>query len=647
MRLINTKTLRLEEFLKAAKTPPYAILSHTWGDGEVSLQSFQNESFRSSRKGFRKIESACQEARRQRIEYLWADTCCIDKTSSADLSEAINSMFNWYKRSEVCYAFCEDVEQSSIQFPDIRGTGNASEKNFAGSRWFTRGWTLQELIAPKEVMFYNKDWIKIGEKSTSSELIRKITGIDTFILEGGPLPEVSVGRRMSWAADRQTTREEDIAYSLMGLFDINMPLLYGEGQKAFIRLQEEILRQSDDHTLFAWRSAPESTIPATTSGFLAEHPRNFRNFRSQSDTNLGNMHGGYIFHKDHIVRVWDHKAPQNPITITNKGIRITSRVVDLRAAWNPGQFMILILNCSPGGGDTERATGIYVRRQYEDRYARVRTNELADVRLNRGDEDMWRTLHGLKTGGADIRGHQFDEPWTTSLDIRRESLAPQWLEDQDVDTGAELLQRYEGAFQLCQDSFNANTIFGPYILDSVGILQAHSAWRFFRFDPDSKSGDAIFDTSPGCELALLYRTPNRLDLLVVILGVDLVTENPWINAECVDKAHLAREGANIAKILKGIQAMSRTHRRKSDETMVLLQENSVRIGVRVLPRMVEGMLMHRIQLAQSSSLKLFMDRGMLVSLFLVIYIFSIIWVLVMIFGLLMVLTYLGTLVGSW
>lgn len=598
MRLVNTRTLRLEQFFKAAKTPPYAILSHTWGDDEVSLQHFQRKTSRSSRKGFSKIQSACQEAHRQGLDYLWVDTCCIDKTSSAELSEAINSMFKWYQRSQICYAFLEDVEQPSVNSSDIRGKCNASETEFTASRWFTRGWTLQELIAPKEVVFYNKYWVSIGEKSTSSELIKKITGIDTFILEGGPLPEVSVGRRMSWAVDRQTTREEDIAYSLMGLFDINMPLIYGEGPKAFIRLQEEILRQSDDHTLFAWRSAPESTIRGTASGLLADHPRNFRNFRSRTIGNSAHVqevHKDHKDHKDHIVRVWDHKAPQNPITITNRGIHITSRVVDLHAAWNPDQSMILILNCSPGG-DTERAIGIYIRRQYEDRYARVRTDELADVRLIHEVDQTRHTVYGLKAGGAEIRGHQFDQPWTTSFDIEQEYLALQRLKDQHSDGGTALLRRYQDAFQLRCNSFTATTIFDAYVLYDVGIWQAHGAWRFFRFDPHSDSRDVIFDTSQEREFALLFRPPNRLDILVVILGVDLVTGKPWVNAVCVDDAELTREGANLAKILKGIRARSQEHRSYSGQKLVLLARKTLYIVVRAQPRLVEGILMHRVRL---------------------------------------------------
>lgn len=595
MRLVNTRTLRLEQFFRASHIPPYAILLHTWGIDEVSLQNFQNKSFRSNRKGFSKIKSACQEAHRQGLDYLWVDTCCIDKTSSAELSEAINSMFKWYQRSQICYAFFEDVEEESINLPDMGGTCKASGTEFAASRWFTRGWTLQELIAPKEVVFYNKNWVSIGQKSTSSDLIKKITGIDTFILKGGPLPEVSVGRRMSWAVDRQTTREEDIAYSLMGLFDINMPLLYGEGQKAFIRLQEEILRQSDDHTLFAWRSAPESTIRGTASGLLADHPRNFRNFRSQTIGNSADVHEVHTDHKDHIVRVWDHKAPRNPITITNKGIHITSRVVDLHAVWNPEQSMILILNCSPGG-DTQRATGIYIRRQYEDRYARVRTDELAEVRLIHEVDQTRHTLHGLKAGGAEIRGHQFDQPWTTSFDIEQEYLASHRLGGQHSDGGTALLRRYQNAFQLRRKSFRATTVFGAYILYGMGIWQAHGAWRFFRFDPHSKSRDVIFDTSPGHEFALLFYPPNRLDLFVIILGVDLVTGKHWVNAVCVDDAELTREGANLAKILKGIRARPQSHRSYSGQKLVLLSEGSLCVTVLVEPELVEGIPMHKVRL---------------------------------------------------
>ncbi|KAF2201152.1 hypothetical protein GQ43DRAFT_448996 [Delitschia confertaspora ATCC 74209] len=210
------------------------------------------------------IISACQQARQDNLAYVWIDTCCIDKSSSAELSEAINSMWRYYERSAMCYAYLDDVDV----FDPLRGghgVSNASdgsseeltskqvdlidEKDLARSRWFTRGWTLQELIAPARVAFYIKGWNFVGYKATMGRKLERITGIGTEILmEHWPkLDTVSVARRMSWAAKRETTRVEDMAYCLLGIFDVNMPLLYGEGEKAFVRLQEEIMKDSDDH----------------------------------------------------------------------------------------------------------------------------------------------------------------------------------------------------------------------------------------------------------------------------------------------------------------------------------------------------------------------------------------------------------------
>ncbi|KAK3387946.1 heterokaryon incompatibility protein-domain-containing protein, partial [Podospora didyma] len=266
MRLINTRTLKIHQF-HGRTVPLYAILSHTWGDGEVSLQDFHSEAIRASKRGFAKIKNACQEARNQRLEYLWVDTCCIDKTSSAELGEAINSMYKWYQGSAICFAYLEDMAHSPSS-SDERGelpegslgrlrSGSATrsrllDPTFKTSRWFTRGWTLQELIAPANVHFYNQAWKKVEEKTNITAELETITGVDEIVLQGASPEEVSVGKRMSWASERDTTRQEDVAYSLFGIFNVNLPLIYGEGEKAFFRLQEEIFRQSDDHTLFAW-----------------------------------------------------------------------------------------------------------------------------------------------------------------------------------------------------------------------------------------------------------------------------------------------------------------------------------------------------------------------------------------------------------
>ncbi|THV00330.1 hypothetical protein K435DRAFT_934148 [Dendrothele bispora CBS 962.96] len=248
MRLINTTTLQVVEFL-SIDVPPYAILSHTWGNEEVTFRDMMlrftedlavEASTRIEQKaGFIKIQKSCELAKRKGFGYIWNDTCCIDKESSAELSEAINSMYRHYGNSGVCYAYLVDVSRERL------------------SRWFTRGWTLQELLAPSEVVFYDKDWRKIGTRTRLANLISVITRIPTSVLMGDQdLKSCSIAQRMSWAAERRTTRAEDIAYCLMGIFGVGMPTLYGEGAiRAFIRLQEEIIKyNTDDGTIFAWRA---------------------------------------------------------------------------------------------------------------------------------------------------------------------------------------------------------------------------------------------------------------------------------------------------------------------------------------------------------------------------------------------------------
>jgi hypothetical protein len=247
MRLLNVSTLQLESFLGTEK-PPYAILSHTWEpDGEILFEDLQTASTGDYREksGFAKVMSTCNRALRDGYQYVWIDTCCIDKSSSAELSEAINSMFRWYQQSRICYAYLSDVPEHGV--------------TLFSSRWLTRGWTLQELIAPKEVLFFDSNWDFVGTRSTLASQISEHTRIQEHVLVRtgqalrGVLRSISVAQRMIWASERQTTREEDIAYSLMGLFDVNMPLLYGEGDKAFLRLQEAIIHGSEDQSILAFR----------------------------------------------------------------------------------------------------------------------------------------------------------------------------------------------------------------------------------------------------------------------------------------------------------------------------------------------------------------------------------------------------------
>jgi hypothetical protein len=168
----------------------------------------------------------------------------IDKTSSAELSEAINSMYKWYEQADICYAYLSDIATAER-------TARAETMAFKNSKWFTRGWTLQELIAPRSVEFYARDWTDLGTKSSRQDEISIVTGIDVRILDGEDPAICNVAERLSWAATRTTTRIEDAAYCLLGLFQVHMPLLYGEGERALIRLQEEILKTTEDYTLLA------------------------------------------------------------------------------------------------------------------------------------------------------------------------------------------------------------------------------------------------------------------------------------------------------------------------------------------------------------------------------------------------------------
>ncbi|OBT70618.1 hypothetical protein VF21_10350, partial [Pseudogymnoascus sp. 05NY08] len=250
MRLINVDTFELEEFMDHRSTR-YAILSHTWGKGEVTLGDMQRGLSRAEGlPGFEKIRGACRQAASDGFKFVWVDTCCIEKSSSAELSEAINSMFRWYSDAEICYAYLSDVAEV--------GDGPEAKSQFRNSRWFTRGWTLQELLASKKVIFYSREWVEMGSKEDFATTISEITGIDPEALGPLDITRFSVAERMSWTSSRVTTRQEDIAYCLLGLFGVNMALLYGEGERAFVRLEEEIIKISDDHSIFAWTSSSEA-----------------------------------------------------------------------------------------------------------------------------------------------------------------------------------------------------------------------------------------------------------------------------------------------------------------------------------------------------------------------------------------------------
>jgi hypothetical protein len=325
MRLINVNTLELEEF--ASYTPPYAILSHTWGVKEIGFTEIRSQPD-TNKAGWRKILLSCKQAQDDGYGYVWCDTCCIDKSSSAELSESINSMFRWYQEAAVCYAFLEDVQ---------------AIEELAGAKWFTRGWTLQELIAPKHLIFYNSGWQEIGTREYLDYKIADRTGIDLEALHGADslsyVRGTSLAKRISWAANRITTRDEDIAYCLMGLLEINMPLLYGEGgTKAFVRLQEECIKLKLDHSFLTWLLRPcDRRLMDSNASFLASHPKYFEGCSRVSITS------------DDV----------DPFSVNNKGLQIRLPILqDNKTHGGRSSVYLAVLACYPEDIQPEQHIGI-------------------------------------------------------------------------------------------------------------------------------------------------------------------------------------------------------------------------------------------------------------------------------------------------
>ncbi|GAP93142.1 putative TPR-like protein [Rosellinia necatrix] len=252
----------LTDYPAGSTIPPYAILSHRWGPEEVTYEDLKHGT--GPRKlGYHKIRFCAEQAGRDGLRHFWLDTCCIDKSSSAELTESINSMFHWYGNATRCYAYLEDV--SCTANPDTTQQGRAAwHASFQSSLWFTRGWTLQELVAPTTVDFFSKEGEKLGNKASLEHLICTTTGIPARALRGSLLSNFSVAERMAWAEGRETTRPEDRAYSLLGIFGVHMPLIYGEGEeKAMSRLRDEITKdqkgsQHEDFSVpFSLYAVPE------------------------------------------------------------------------------------------------------------------------------------------------------------------------------------------------------------------------------------------------------------------------------------------------------------------------------------------------------------------------------------------------------
>jgi hypothetical protein len=388
MRLLHYGTLKSPHYLEFEtfdddSAPPYAILSHTWGRpaDEVSFQEMRDRTG-TSKAGYEKIRRCGEIAAKEGLDYFWVDTCCIDKTSSEELSQAINSMFIWYKRAAVCYAYLSDISSTSAAHPLY-----PTLSSFGTSMWFSRGWTLQELITPANVNFFSREWGLIGTKETLKAHISEITGIQSGALQGVDMRTFSVSDRMSWASKRKTTRPEDIAYSLMGIFDVNMPLLYGEREKSFIRLQEEIMKNCDDHSLFAWTD--RSVSPEVHRGLLASSPKQFP--QSANISSLG---------------IW---GKGSDFSVTNKGLRIQLFLIPYLE--EQGIFRAS-LDCSLRDS-FDLTPGIYLKRisgseetwasSSETQFARIHCGQLDELKAAEKARGQYRTVFVRQDQAA---GHQ-------------------------------------------------------------------------------------------------------------------------------------------------------------------------------------------------------------------------------------------------
>ena len=391
MRLLNTKTILPEAFPnpETPYIPDYAILSHKWGQKEVSLQEMQKPSpeLRSTA-GYQKVKRCCEQAASVGFEYVWIDTCCIDKTNNVELTEALNSMFHWYRKSRVCYSYLADVPSSDEP--------RSENSKFRKSTWFTRGWTLQELLAPLYVVFFGDDWTEIGTKSSLQEVISDISGIDSQVLLTSYAGEISVAQRMAWASKRETARVEDKAYCLMGFFGVNMPMIYGEGEKAFIRLQLEIMKLSDDHSIFAWTGHGHGHDQKQGRGLLASSPKEFVNCSN--------------------VRRFGDDTQTSAFSMTNKGLHIK---LPLISCGNPSEknLFLAVLNCQRKKGEQYEdryPLGIYLQRVQGEQsinYVRVKAEKIEEIK-------------------ADISFDEKSELYVRETDPSRFDVV-QWMQPQD------------------------------------------------------------------------------------------------------------------------------------------------------------------------------------------------------------------------
>jgi hypothetical protein len=454
IRLLHIRTKEFKEFHDLESVPLYAILSHRWmhaqRNGKYRALELSHAEFLAGTgddRGYEKIDKACEAVRdlshklELELQWIWIDSCCIDKSINEELTEAINSMYEWYAKSYVCIAYLDDA--------DPFGEANPSG-------WFKRGWTLQELIAPERVLFYNKNWIGCGSRNEyspgpygehsfqdRSQEIATITRIDGTLLKltkrkeiKRRLDSIPACQKMSWASDRETTKDEDMAYCLIGIFDIpHMHLKRGEGRRAFIRLQEEIIKQSNDLTLFAWKLSGDSRDACLDDNCLSLEdlrqgaPENAPFFDSSPKSDL---HGVFACGPSHF-RLSSRIEPtqlavyNNELTITSRGVKLITPLL------GSGPFLPfkMPLYCTDGG--SSKLLAMELRLLGGSIYARTNCTRLpllhkdAKVVPNQDDVFLAHNIQRFQGCAGEMHKHAIHLPETILGSLERVHVSPGYL----------------------------------------------------------------------------------------------------------------------------------------------------------------------------------------------------------------------------
>ncbi|KAI1736473.1 heterokaryon incompatibility protein-domain-containing protein [Xylaria scruposa] len=493
MRLLKTERCTLIEMNDIPDPfPQYAILSHTWISpmDEITYQDFKqrkgdidNDIFK--QKGWAKLRGFCNRAHKDGWEWAWMDNCCIDKTNPADLQEAINAMFRWYQNAGICYAYLEDVDTNKIlecsdlvneTIPtnsdlDVGGKDNVADPTsfchmalkafMVKAKWFTRGWTLQELLAPPYLVFVDRTWRRIGTRESWANEIKTASRIEARYLTSfnpADFTSCSIATRFSWASRRETTVEEDEIYSLLGMFGISLPLIYGEGRlRAFNRLQRELITVYNDDSIFAWKALPpQSRLPGALQngynpgrGILAPSIREF----------------------------WDAFSVKSfgfygsSFSMTNRGIEINAK--RWRRKDDPS-ICLIRLNC---GTEPSGHIGISLTR-VDDSYERLQVEKLYDMRTI--DYDDWEEERGNQStfirASSDLKISLASSIFALQYPAQI-SVGDKYLVDYSIDMVGASMQRLDESF-LGYDLKKDELVISPNQLIFINIIMQHTGNTF-------------------------------------------------------------------------------------------------------------------------------------------------------------------------